>query len=207
MRAVEVTAPALAAVPRFLELAAGIPLGDPVVVTFYGGESSRHLRWRSKEDGGGALPVPWDDAVQEEVATRLPVELDEGRQLGFIAALGGSRKEQITHAFGLRAEIDLPNSRDLQLALFAAVEARYGIRFTLLDTGGKSIHAWIASTTEIPAGQYRATSQLWHQRIRDVAVDVQIDLPVGVLDAACHRPTQVMRLPGSIPSRPARLPW
>lgn len=198
MATVEVTAPALAAVPRFLELAAGIPPGNPVVVTFYGGDGSRHLRWRSQDDGGGALPVPWDDAIKREVATRLPVELEEGRQLGFLAALGGSRKDQITHAFGLRAEIDLPDSRDLQLALFTAVEARYGIRFTLLDTGGKSIHAWIVSTTEIPAGQYRATSQLWHQRIRDVAVDAQIDLPDGVLDAACHRPTQVMRLPGSI---------
>lgn len=196
----EIDAPALplATVPRFLDLAAGFKPGDPVVVSFYGGKSSRHLRWRPEQDGGGALPVPWDDAIRQEVASRLPLELAEGRQLGFIAAQGGSKKEQITHAWGLRAEIDLPDSRAMQLELFAAVEARYGFRFTLLDTGGKSIHAWITSTTEIPADQYQSTSKLWHHRIQEVARDTQIDLPEGALDAACHRPTQVMRLPGSI---------
>lgn len=195
----------LAAVPRFLELAAGIGSGDPVAVTFYGGDGSRHLRWRPREEGGGALPVHWDDSILQEVATRLPVELDQGRQLGFIAAQGGSKKEQITQAYGLRAEIDLPDSRDLQLKLFAAVEARYGFRFTLLDTGGKSIHAWIASATPIPAGQYRATSELWHQRILEAASAAQIDLPEGALDPACHRPTQVMRLPGSIHLKTGRV--
>lgn len=188
----------LATVPRFLDHAAGFKPGDPVVVSFYGGSGSHHLRWRPEQDGGGALPVPWDDAIRHEVASRLPHELAQGRQLGFIAAQGGSKKGQITHAYGLRAEIDLPDSRDMQLELFAAVEARYVIRFTLLDTGGKSIHAWIAAMTEIPADQYRATSKLWHQRIQEVAMDAQIDLPEGALDSSCHRPTQVMRLPGSI---------
>lgn len=198
MPATDAPALPLATVPRFLDLAAGFKPGDPVVVSFYGGKGSRHVRWRPEQDGGGALAVPWDDAIQEEVARRLPEELEQGRQLGFIAAQGGSKKEQITHVFGLRAEIDLPDSRAMQLKLFGAVEARYGIRFTLLDTGGKSIHAWIAATKKIPADQYRATSKLWHQRIQEVAKDAQIDLPEGALDEACHRPTQVMRLPGSI---------
>ncbi len=138
---------------------------------------------------------------------RLPVALGEGRQLGFIAALGGSRKDQVTHAFGLRAEIDLADSRDLQLKLYAAVVAHHGIQFTQLDTGGNSIHAWISSTMKIPADQYRAASKLWHRRIQEVARDAQIDLPEDALDAACHRPTQVMGgCRGPSTSGPGRLP-
>ena len=64
----------LATVPRFLELAAGFRKGDPVVVTFYGGEegSSLHFRWRAKEEGGGALPVVWDEALRQEAGMDLP---------------------------------------------------------------------------------------------------------------------------------------
>ncbi|MFM7677002.1 MAG: DEAD/DEAH box helicase family protein [Synechococcus sp.] len=125
-------------------------------------------------------------------------QLEQGRQLGFIAALGGSKKNQITHVYGLRAEIDLPDSKPLQRAVYAAVEARYGIRFTLLDTGGKSIHAWLASATPIPASRYSLTSQRWHALIYETAADAGLDVPAGALDVACHRPTQVMRLPGAI---------
>lgn len=200
---------AFKAVPRFLELAAGFRDGEPVVVTFYGGKDgisgSHHLRWRGKEEGGGALPVVWDPALHQEVEARLLQELSKGRQLGFIAGIGGSKKAQITHAYGLRAEIDLPDSHELQRQVYAAVEERYGIRFTLLDTGGKSIHAWIASTTEIPAEHYPATSQLWHELIERAAWDAGVDLPAGSLDAACHRPTQVMRLPGSIHLKTGRV--
>jgi hypothetical protein len=32
----------------------------------------------------------------------MPVELEQGRQLGFIAAVGGSKKDQITHTFCMR---------------------------------------------------------------------------------------------------------
>ena len=186
------------AVPDFLQKAAGIRSTDPVVITFYGESGSDHLRWRNREEGGGAQPVLWSNAIAASVEARLADELNKGRQLGFIAGIGGSKKDQITHAYGLRAEIDLPDSKALQLQLYAAVEERYGIRFTLLDTGGKSIHAWIASSTAITTNQYKATSQLWHERIEAVAKDVGIDLPAGALDPACHRPTQVMRLPGAI---------
>lgn len=193
---------ALATVPRFLELGGGFGGGDPVVVTFYGGKDgssgSHHLRWRGREEGGGALPVVWDEVLRQEVEAKLLPELEEGRQLGFVAGVGGSKKSQITHVCGLRAEIDLPDSHELQRQVYAAVEERYGIRFTLLDTGGKSIHAWIASSTAIPADQYPATSQLWHELIEKAAWDAGVDLPAGELDEACHRPTQVMRLPGAV---------
>jgi hypothetical protein len=192
-------------VPRFLELAAGMRQGEPVVVSFYGGEKSRHLRWRPKEEGGGALPVIWDDSIRDEVKRRIESELKEGRQLGFIAGHGGSKKEQITHVNALRAEIDLPDSHELQFKVFAAVEKQYSIQFTLLDTGGKSIHAWVPLARSIPADQYKATSELWHQRITEVAKDSGIELPEGALDEACHRTTQVMRLPGSIHRKTGRV--
>ena len=189
----------------FLEKAAGFTASDPVVVTFYGGGGSHHLRWRPKSHGGGALPVIWGDAIRDEVAAKLKGELSEGRQLGFIAGHGGSTKEQVTHVNALRAEIDLPDSRKLQLQVYQAVERRYGIRFTQLDTGGKSIHTWITTSTPIPADQYRATSELWHELITGVAREAGLDLPVGALDPACHTPTQVMRLPGSIHLKTGRV--
>lgn len=73
---------ALETVPYFLKQAAGLREGCPVVVTFYGGDGSRHLRWRKDADGG-ALPVIWDEALSQEVEGRLLRELEEGRQLGF----------------------------------------------------------------------------------------------------------------------------
>jgi len=175
------------------------------VVTFYGGAGSHHLRWRPKSLGGGAQPVIWGDAVRDEVAATLKGELSEGRQLGFIAGHGGSRKEQITHVNALRAEIDLPDSRELQLQVYKAVERRYGIKFTLMDTGGKSIHAWIPTATPIPADQYKATSTLLHELITEAAQATGLDLPEGALDAACHRTTQVMRLPGAIHLKTGRV--
>lgn len=189
----------------FLEKAAGFTASDPVVVTFYGGGGSHHLRWRPKSHGGGALPVIWGDAIRDEVAAKLKGELSEGRQLGFIAGHGGSTKEQVTHVNALRAEIDLPDSRELQLQVYQAVERRYGIRFTQLDTGGKSIHTWITTSTPITADQYRATSELWHELITGVAREAGLDLPEGALDPACHTPTQVMRLPGSIHLKTGRV--
>ena len=189
---------ALQTVPDFLKQAAGFQDGWPVVVTFYGGDGSRHLKRRPNTDGGGALPVIWDEALSHQVEERLLIELEEGRQLGFIAGVGGSKKSQITHVYGLRAEIDLPDSHALQRQVYAAVEARYGIRFTLLNTGGKSLHAWIASATAIPVDQYSETSKRWHARVKKAAQEAGLDLPEGALDVACHRPTQVMRLPGAL---------
>ena len=192
---------ALATVPRFLELAAGFREGDPVVVTFYGGKDgsggSHHLRWRQPDEGGGALPVVWDEALRQEVEARLLPEFEGGRQLGFVAGVGGSKKAQITHLYGLRAEIDLENSHELQRQVYAAVEERYGIRFTLLDTGGKSLHAWIAAAAAIPVEQYSYTSKRWHALIVETAQKAGLDLPKGP-DTACHQPTQVMRLPGAV---------
>ena len=60
------------------------------------------------------MPVVWDEALSHEVKERLLRELEEGRQLGFVAGVGGSKKSQITHVYGLRAEIDLPDSHELQ---------------------------------------------------------------------------------------------
>ncbi len=194
----EIVRDALGTVPYFLKQAAGLQDGWPVVVTFYGGDGSRHLKWRPAADGGGALPVIWDEALSQKVEEMLPVELEEGRQLGFIAGVGGSKKSQITHVYGLRAEIDLPDSHELQRQVYSAVEERYGIRFTLLDTGGKSLHAGIASATAIPVDQYSETSKRWHALIREAALETGLDLPEGVLDDACHRPSQVMRLPGAV---------
>jgi hypothetical protein len=189
----------------FLEKAAGFAATDPVVITFYGGGGSHHLRWRPKSQGGGAQPVIWTSSIRDEVAAQLHAELREGRQLGFIAGHGGSKKEQVTHVKALRAEIDLPDSRELQLQVYKAVERRYGIKFTLLDTGGKSIHAWIPITTPIPADQYRATSELWHELIKETAREAELELPEGALDPACHPPTQVMRLPGCIHVKTGRV--
>ena len=192
---------ALQTVPRFLELAAGFREVDPVVVTFYGGKDgssgSHHLRWRTDAEGGGALPVVWDEAIRQEVEVRLLPELEGDRQLGFIAGVGGSKKAQITHVYGLRAEIDLEDSHELQRQVYAAVEERYGIRFTLLDTGGKSLHAWIAAAAAIPVDHYSYTSKRWHALIVETAQEAGLDLPKGP-DDACHRPTQVMRLPGAV---------
>jgi hypothetical protein len=196
---------ALQTVPRFLELAAGFREGDPVVVTFYGGSGSRHLRWRADAQGGGALPVVWDEVLRQEVEARLLPELEGGRQLGFVAGVGGSKKEQVSHVYGLRAEIDLEDSHELQRQVYAAVEERYGIRFTLLDTGGKSVHAWIAAAAAIQADQYSHTSKRWHALIAEAALDAGLDLPAGALDAACHAPTQVMRLPGAVHSKTGKV--
>lgn len=192
-------------VARFLYQAAGFAPSEPVVITFYGGAGSDHLRWQSKINGGGARPIVWETSVRDEVASQLHDQLKKGRQLGFIAAHGGSKKDQITHVNALRAEIDLPDSKDLQKQVYAAVEKYYGIKFTLLDTGGKSLHAWVPLNESIQAGRYKETSTLWHENITQITKEVGLELPERAFDPACHRPTQVMRLPGSIHLKTGRI--
>ena len=79
----------LNSVPVFLEKAAGFSASDPVLVTFYGGKGSRHLRWRPDSQGGGAQPVVWSDSICDELAGQLYAQLRVARQLGFIAGHGG----------------------------------------------------------------------------------------------------------------------
>lgn len=195
----------LSSISFFLEKAAGFAASDPVVITFYGGGGSHHLRWRPKSEGGGAQPVLWSSSIQDEVADALSRELQGGRQLGFVAGHGGSTKERITHVTALRAEIDLPDSKELQLQVCQAVEQRFGFKFTLLDTGGKSIHAWIPASTPIPADQFNLTSRLWYELINQIAREADLDLPANGLDANLHRPTQVMRLPGCVHIKTGRV--
>ena len=125
------------------------------MVTFYGGDGNRHLRWLPKADGDGVLPVVWDEALSQEVEKRLLPQLGEGRQLVFFARVGGSKKSQITHVYALRAEIDPPDSQVLQRQLHSVGEERYGIWFTLVDTGGKSLHAWSPAAEAIPVDRYK----------------------------------------------------
>ena len=195
----------LDAVPLFLEKAAGFAESDAVVVTFYGGEASRHLRWRPDGQGGGAQPVVWSDSICDEVAGQLYPQLRVGRQLGFIAGHGGSKIQQITHVNALRVEIDLPDSKHLQRQVYVAVEERYGFRFTLMDTGGKSIHAWIPLSRSIPRDQYNLTSKRWYELILEVAREAELDLPECALDSHCHSPAQPMRLPGAVHKETGRI--
>ena len=68
---------------------------------------------------------------------------------------------------------------------------------TARSAGGKPLHAWIAAAVAIPVDRYSETSQRWHVLIKEAALEAGLDPPDGALDAACHRPTQVMRLPGA----------
>ena len=113
---------ALETVPYFLQQAAGLPEGARSG-DLLRGDGSRHLRWRPNADGGGALPVIWDEALSQRWRRGCSLSWRKGRQLGFIAGVGGSKKSQITHVYGLRAEIDLPDSHALQRQVYAAVEA------------------------------------------------------------------------------------
>lgn len=79
------------AVPNFLQKAAGIRSTDPVVIAFYGESGSDHLRWRSREEGGGAQPVLWRNAIAARVEARLADELNKGRQLASLRPLAGLR--------------------------------------------------------------------------------------------------------------------
>ena len=41
----------------------------------------------------------------------------------------------------------LPDSHERQRQVYATEEELYGIRFSLVDTGAKFLHAWIAAAT------------------------------------------------------------
>ncbi|MBN1664010.1 MAG: hypothetical protein JW943_10460 [Deltaproteobacteria bacterium] len=78
-------------------------------------------------------------------------------------------------------------SRDEQIRFWSAVKLPI---VALIDTGGKSIHAWL----DVQKLAQVDTATQWEAQIKSRLYD-QILTPLGV-DAACSNPARLSRLPG-----------
>ncbi|MCB4388619.1 hypothetical protein SynPROS71_01182 [Synechococcus sp. PROS-7-1] len=178
-------------IPEFLE-AIGIKASE-VCLTLYGGDGG-NWHWQKVDGATHCRPVDIN-LIQEQI---LDWSIDgfhrQGHQLGFYPMFGGSTKAQSQGSPCLKVECDmLP--KDQQLAVLRAFEHTYDVRFTIVDTGGKSLHAYLSINEVITVERYQLVCRCFHERLVDVA---RIDDIHYKADDAVSRITQAMRLPGAI---------
>ena len=178
-------------VPAFLEAIGMKP--DAVAITCYGGNGGN---WHFKKDSDGhCIPVQLNNQVLNEVNDLSNRACERvGHQLGFYPQFGGSTKAQSQGSPCLKVESDAV-SKDEQLRAYRAFEHTYDVKLTLVDTGGKSIHAYLAIDETIQPNDYHRICKCFHQRLVDNALHQEIDF---VPDSNVARITQAMRLPGAI---------
>ncbi len=180
----------LAQVPKFLEaIGRG---GEPVAFTAYGGDGGN---WHfDKNPDGTANEVPVTEAVLLALAEHQTGARKRcGHQLGFYPGRGGSKTEQVSNLPCLKAESD-NCSKDEQLEVYREFEHTYGVKLTLLDTGGKSIHAYLRVAEPIKTDVYKRVCLAFHEKLREIAEYIGIAFEA---DEAVARPAQTMRLPGA----------
>lgn len=97
----------------------------------------------------------------------------------------------------LKVESDIGTIDD-QLQLYRAFEDSQGVKFTLLLTGGKSVHAYLRLDKPIPVDQYKKVCSAFHERLHEQAQYVEI---LFMPDVAVAGPAQAMRLPGAVHAR------
>lgn len=178
-------------IPDFLE-AIGLKPSE-VCLTLYGGNGG-NWHWQKVDGSTHCRPVDFN-LVQEQIPDW---SIDgfhlQGHQLGFYPMFGGSTKAQSQGSPCLKVECDtLP--KDQQLAALRVFEHTYDVRFTIVDTGGKSLHAYLAVDEVITVDRYELVCRCFHQRLIEVA---RIDDIHYEADDAVSRITQAMRLPGAI---------
>lgn len=190
---VSALAAAVETIPPFLE-SVGL-IDEPTVFTWYGGSGgSVHF---SKTDDG-ATPLPWSDGIRDRILAESERMSCTGRQLGFVAVRGGSRKAQLTTGSALRAESDTLSIVD-QWKVVEAFEARHVCQLTVLSTGGKSLHIWLRVADLIAAEDYTVASRAFFRLLQEAAAGA--GLGVVEFDDAMSRPTQPARLPGAVHTR------
>lgn len=181
----------LVQVPKFLEtIGRG---GEPVAFTAYGGDGGN---WHfAKNQDSTAKEVPVNEAVLLALAEhQAGARKHCGHQLGFYPGRGGSKTEQINSLPCLKAESD-NCSKGEQLAVYREFEHTYGVRLTLMDTGGKSIHAYLRLAEPIKTDEYKGVCLAFHEKLREIAEYIGIAVEA---DEAVARPAQTMRLLGAI---------
>lgn len=188
---------ALSQVPRFLEaIGRG---GEKVAFTAYGGNGGNwHLRVLG--DGSAGM-VGVDRHTLAELAEhgRKAAE-GAGHQLGFYCARpvddfeGGSRTSQISEVPCLKVEFDTCSIED-QLRIYREFEKCYGVRFTLVETGGKSVHAYLRLDRAVAVDRYRMLCEAFHAKIEETAAGLDL---YSQADENVARPAQTMRLPGAV---------
>jgi hypothetical protein len=87
-------------------------------------------------------------------------------------------------------------SRDDQLAFWRAAALPV---CALIDSGGKSIHAWVSVPKLAPV----STAEEWDKQIQDELYR-RLLIPLGV-DGACANPSRLSRLPGHLRSEKGRM--
>ena len=120
-------------------------------------QGNKHHRWSDLE---GAAAVEVNDNTLTELAQLQERWLGIGHQLGFYPARPidpsrrCSKKAGMLEATCLWVEVDEGMTVEQQLALYREFEHQYGVTFTLVDTGNKSVHAYLALDEPVPVDQF-----------------------------------------------------
>jgi hypothetical protein len=167
--------------------------GEPIAFTAFGGEGGN---WHfEKNADGSAKEVEVSDANLEKLATHGKNAREKaGHQLGFYLGRGGSKAAQLTTIPCLKAESDHCPTED-QLLVYKEFENCYGVKFTMIQTGGKSIHAYLRIEPSILAEDYKKICAAFQEKLREIGEHLDVNF---IPDMAMINPAQAMRLPGAI---------
>ena len=139
-----------------------------VGVTLYGGDGG-NWHFAKVAETGNCQPI---DIRAEGVLDDIHQYALRGRgknhQLGFYPQWGGSTKAQSEGSCCLKVECDTL-SKDEQLAALQAFEHCYDVQFSIVDTGGKSFHAYLAVDEVISVDRYQLVCRCFHQLLADTA--------------------------------------
>lgn len=178
-------------IPYFLD-AIGLKTSQ-VGLTLYGG-SGGNWHWKKIDGSSNCMPVDISLILEKIPDWSVNGFLRQGHQLGFYPMWGGSTKEQSQGSPCLKVECDtLP--KEQQLIALRAFEHSYNVTFTIIDTGGKSLHAYLSLDEVIPVEKYQLVCRCFHQKLAEVAYMEDL---VYEADDAVSRINQTMRLPGAI---------
>lgn len=167
--------------------------GEAIAFTAYGGTGG-NWHFRKNADGSAQQVRITAETLAELASHGERARREAGHQLSFYPGRGGSRREQLTTIPCLKAESDQTDLKD-QERVYREFEHIYGVTFTLVDTGNKSVHAYLCVTGGIEVRAYKATCSAFLEKLRDVGEYLGIDF---IPDMAVAGPAQAMRLPGAI---------
>lgn len=181
--------------PEFLEaIGRG---GEPIAFTAYGGEGGNwHLR-KNREDKTALEVEPSSSVIQELAQHGERARKDVGHQLGFYPGRGGSKKDQLTTLPCLKAESDHCSIAE-QLRVYEEFEHCYGVKLTLVSTGGKSIHAYLRLHDSIQKNKYLDICRVFNEKLVEIGESLEISF---IPDKSVFNPAQAMRLPGAVHGR------
>lgn len=166
---------------------------EPIAFTAYGGDKGNYHFKKNTDNTAREVEVN-EETLRKLAKHGERARAERNHQLGFYPGRGGSKLRQLTTIPCLKAESD-KCTRDNQMQVYKEFEHMYGIKLTIVDTGNKSMHAYLNIIDGIESSSYTKTCRAFNERLRETGDFMELGF---IADTSIFGPAQAMRLPGAI---------